>query len=85
MIVYVPPWMSSGLSLLFLALLASLLTCFVNPVKCNDRIRGVFELREVSKRSQSEILFNHSLNIEIEGIDKPAIVCEWLNLSVIND
>ena len=58
---------------------------FVNPVKCNDKIRGVFELREVSKRSQSEILFNHSLNIEIEGIEKPSMVCEWLNLSVIND
>ena len=58
---------------------------FVNPVKCNDKIRGVFELKEVSKRSQREVLFNHSLNIEIEGIEKPAMVCEWLNLSVIND
>ena len=58
---------------------------FVNPVKCNDKIRGVFKLKEASKRSQSEILFNHNLIIEIEGIEKPAIVCEWLNLSVIND
>ena len=58
---------------------------FVNPVKCNDKIRGVFKLKEVSKRSQSEILFNHNLIVEIEGIEKPAMVCEWLNLSVIND
>ena len=58
---------------------------FVNPVKCNDKIRGIFKLKEASKRSQSEILFNHNLNVEIEGIEKPAIVCEWLNLSVIND
>ena len=58
---------------------------FVNPVKCNDKIRGVFKLKEASKRSQSEILFNHNLIVEIEGIEKPAMVCEWLNLSVIND
>ena len=58
---------------------------FVNPVKCNDKIRGVFTLQEVSKRSQNEILFNHHLNVEIEGIEKPAVVCEWLNLSVINN
>lgn len=58
---------------------------FVNPVKCNDKIRGIFTLQEVSKRSQNEILFNHHLNVEIEGIEKPAVVCEWLNLSVINN
>ena len=34
--------------------------------------------------SQSEILFNHNLIVEIEGIEKPAMVCEWLNLSLIN-
>ena len=58
---------------------------FVNPVKCNDKIRGIFTLQEVSKRSQNEILFNHHLNVEIEDIEKPAVVCEWLNLSVINN
>ena len=58
---------------------------FVNPVRCNDKIRGVFTLQKISKRSQNEILFNHHLNVEIEGIEKPAVVCEWLNLSVINN
>ncbi len=56
---------------------------FVNPVKCNDKIRGVFKLKNVEIRSESNILFNYDLTIEIKGIEKPAIVCEWLNLSVI--
>ena len=56
-----------------------------NGLLKNDKIRGVFKLKEASKRSQREILFNHNLIIEIEGIEKHAIVWEWLNLSVIND
>ena len=55
---------------------------FVNPVKSNDMIRGVFKLKEVSRRNSNEILFTHDLTIEIKDVKKPAIVCEWLNLSI---
>ena len=55
---------------------------FVNPVKSNDKIRGVFKLKEVSRRNSNEILFTHDLTIEIKNVKKPAIVCEWLNLSI---
>ena len=56
---------------------------FVNPVKCDDNIRGIFKLKNVSKRSDKEILFCHDLTIEIKNITKPAVVCEWLNLSIL--
>ena len=56
---------------------------FVHPVKSNDKIRGVFKLKDVSKRSDKEILFCHDLTIEINNITKPAVVCEWLNLSIL--
>ena len=55
---------------------------FVNPVKSNDMIRGVFKLKEVTRRNPNEILFTHDLTIEIKDVKKPAIVCEWLNLSI---
>ncbi len=55
---------------------------FVNPVKSHDMIRGVFKLKEVTKRNLNEILFTHDLTIEIKNVKKPAIVCEWLNLSI---
>ena len=47
-----------------------------------DMIRGVFKLKEVTRRNPNEILFTHDLTIEIKDIKKPAIVCEWLNLSI---
>ena len=55
---------------------------FVNPVKSNDMIRGVFKLKEITRRNSNEILFTHDLTIEIKNIKKPAIICEWLNLSI---
>ena len=55
---------------------------FVSPVKCNDNIRGVFELQHVKQRSDKEILFGFKLTTEILRKDKPALVCSWLSLSV---
>ena len=55
---------------------------FVSPVKCNDNIRGVFELQHVKQRSGKEILFSFKLTTEILRKDKPALVCSWLSLSV---
>ena len=55
---------------------------FVSPVKCNDDIRGVFELQNVNQRSDREILFSFKLTTEILRKDKPALVCSWLSLSV---
>ena len=55
---------------------------FVSPVKCNENIRGVFELQNVNQRSDKEILFSFKLTTEILRKDKPALVCSWLSLSV---
>ncbi len=55
---------------------------FVSPVKCNDNIRGVFKLQNVKQRSDKEILFSFKLTTEVLGKDKPALVCNWLSLSV---
>ena len=55
---------------------------FVSPVKCNDNIRGIFELENVNQRSKKEILFSFKLTTEVLGKDKPALVCSWLSLSV---
>mgnify|MGYP001479465963 FL=1 len=55
---------------------------FTNPVKRNDSIRGVFLLQEISKKSENDLLFNFKLTTEIKGKDKPALVCDWLSLSV---
>ena len=55
---------------------------FISPVKCNDSIRGVFELQDVRQRSCKGVLFKYKLTTEIMGKEKPALVCSWLNLSI---
>ena len=55
---------------------------FTSPVKRDDSIRGVFLLQQISKKSENDLLFNFKLTTEIKGKDKPALVCDWLSLSV---
>ena len=55
---------------------------FVAPVRAGSRIRGRFTLMDVQKRSEAELLRKHALVVEIGQVDKPALVAEWLSLTV---
>ncbi|MBK0328470.1 MaoC family dehydratase [Rhodobacteraceae bacterium F11138] len=55
---------------------------FLSPVKAGARIRGRFVLAEVKKRNAVELLRTHTLTVEIEGQDIPALVAQWLGLAV---
>ena len=55
---------------------------FINPVRCNDLVRGVFILKDIKQRSEKEILFHYELSTEIKNKKKPALICEWLGLSI---
>lgn len=55
---------------------------FLSPVKAGSRLRGRFVLRDVKKRSDKELQRETALTIEIEGSDSPALVAEWLSLSI---
>ena len=54
-----------------------------NILSDSPYLKRIFIEGLTSIQYESNILFNHDLTIEIKGIEKPAIVCEWLNLSVI--
>ncbi len=54
---------------------------FVNPVKSNDMIRGVFKLKEVTRRNPNEILFTHDLTIEIKDDASLAKKCAMPDIS----
>ena len=53
---------------------------FVAPVRSGKRIRGRFVLDAVEEKSPGQILLHHTVTVEIEGEDKPALVAEWLGL-----
>jgi acyl dehydratase len=57
---------------------------FLSPVRAGARIRGRFRLESVTPRSSTEFLSRNIVTVEIEGADKPALVAEWLTLSVLN-
>ncbi|GAC1337129.1 MAG: MaoC family dehydratase [Beijerinckiaceae bacterium] len=55
---------------------------FISPVRAGSRIRGRFHLAELIRRSEHEFMMRYRVSVEIEGEDKPAIVADWLTLSM---
>lgn len=55
---------------------------FLTPVPAGSRLRGRFVLKAVRQRSDTELLRETQLTIEIEGRDSPALVADWLGLTV---
>ncbi|MBU2980433.1 MaoC family dehydratase [Lentibacter algarum] len=58
---------------------------FLQPVRSGSRLRGRFTLQAATARNETDLLRTNLLTIEIEGEDKPALIAEWLGLSVFSD
>jgi acyl dehydratase len=56
---------------------------FLAPVRSGKRVRGRFTLDSVEEKGTGQILMRHSVTVEIEGEDKPALSAVWLALIVI--
>ncbi|MEX2469349.1 MAG: MaoC family dehydratase [Pseudohongiellaceae bacterium] len=56
---------------------------FINPVKVGSRIRGRFELASAEQKKPGHYLLKHNVTVEIEGEEKPALVAEWLGMTVV--
>ncbi|CAD0183902.1 putative enoyl-CoA hydratase 1 [Ruegeria sp. THAF57] len=54
---------------------------FVSPVPAGARIRGRFHLAGLTDRDDGSIQTRMNVTVEIEGIDSPALVAEWLGLT----
>jgi acyl dehydratase len=53
---------------------------FLAPVKSGKRVRGRFKLDSVQEKAPGQWLMRHTVTVEIEGEDKPALTAEWLGL-----
>jgi acyl dehydratase len=53
---------------------------FLAPVKAGSRVRGRFTLDSIEEKAPGQILMRHTVTVEIEGQDKPALTAEWLGL-----
>ena len=56
---------------------------FLNPVKVNSKIRARFELISAEEKKPKHYLLKHNVIVEIEGEEKPALIAEWLGMSVL--
>ncbi|HAB54983.1 MAG TPA: nodulation protein NodN [Cellvibrionales bacterium] len=53
---------------------------FVSPVKVDSRIRARAKYLEIEEKKTGQYQFKVAVTIEIEGSERPALVCEWLSL-----
>ncbi|MBA3576851.1 MAG: MaoC family dehydratase [Sphingomonas sp.] len=56
---------------------------FIAPVPSGSRIRGRFVLDSVDDKAAGQYLLRHSVTVEIEGQEKPALTAQWLGLLYI--
>lgn len=55
---------------------------FVSPVRAGERVRGRFVLSDVVNRAEDQVLVTYAVTVDIEGRPDPALVAEWLTLSI---
>ncbi len=57
---------------------------FVHPVKSGQRIRARFNLSAVEEKQPGRYLTRYAVTVEIEGEEKPALVADWLGMTVVD-
>jgi acyl dehydratase len=53
---------------------------FLAPIRSGKRVRGRFTLDAVEEKAPGQILLRHTVTVEIEDEDKPALSAIWLTL-----
>jgi acyl dehydratase len=53
---------------------------FLAPVRSGKRVRGRFLLDSVEEKAPGQWLLRHTVTVEIEGEEKPALTAQWLGL-----
>ena len=56
---------------------------FLSPVKAGKRVRGRFVLDSAEEKAPGQLLTRHTVTVEIEGEEKPALTAQWLGLLFI--
>lgn len=55
---------------------------FLNPVRIGARIRARFVLLSIEEKNPGQWLLKNQATVDIEGVDKPAMIAESLSLVV---
>ena len=55
-------------------------TRFITPVRSGKRIRGQWKLVAMDEKRPGQWQQTVEITIEIEGEEKPALICEWISM-----
>lgn len=58
---------------------------FIAPVPAGARVRGRFSVKGCTPRGPGTVLTAWTVQVEIEGADRPALVCDWLGLRHLDE
>lgn len=56
---------------------------FLNPVKSGAKVRARFVLASAEEKKPGNFLLKHSVTVEIDGEEKPALIADWLGMTVV--
>ena len=54
----------------------------VSPVPVGSRIRSHMSLKDIEDKGEGRTLFHISVEVEVEGAERPALVADWLAMVV---
>jgi len=57
---------------------------FLQPVAVKQRVRGHMFLENVIEKQPKQFLFTWNVTIEIENEEKPALIAQWLTMTIIS-
>lgn len=58
-------------------------TRFISPVRAGKRVRAHVKLLDLVEKRPGQWQQTNEYTIEIEGEDKPALICEWITMLFI--
>lgn len=56
---------------------------FLQPVRAGSKVRGRFKLLSAEDKGGGRWLIKNEVTVEIEGVDKPALIAEWLGMQIL--
>ncbi len=56
---------------------------FIAPVRAGKRVRAHFTLDAADDKAPGQLLLKHTVTVEIEGEERPALTAQWLGLIFI--
>tara|TARA_R110002050_G_scaffold90858_3_gene191092 strand:- start:4982 stop:5443 length:462 start_codon:yes stop_codon:yes gene_type:complete len=57
---------------------------FLQPVTVNCRIRAHAKILSIEEKKPGQFRLSTEVTIEIEGVDTPALVAEWISVQMVN-